>query len=48
MVINFLDWWDKRVEKMETGQMNNSWEQHRRFFNKLREGSAVEEIRKEE
>jgi len=48
IVINYLDWWDKRNEKMETGQMNTIWEQHRRFFNKLREWSAVEEMRKGE
>ena len=48
MVINYLDWWVKRVEMREVGQMNMDWERHERIFNKILQWMAVEEIRKEE
>ena len=44
IVINYLDWWDKRVEMMETGQIKMDLE----YFSKILQWMTVEEIRKEE
>ena len=48
IVINYLGWWDKRVEMIEVGQMSMDWEKYERFFNKFMQWVAVEEMRKGE